>query len=151
MKENNSITKEKWKMGKDKYREISSPWNACVFKNHVNFISQGNWKHLNENILQRTVCSDLDNPTTTLAGQEKPSTKWASHRGRRRKSVEFKVEQARFFCSEPWTPNTTQCYYLPYHYGLNCAHSQIHVLKSSSPVSQNVTLLGNMIITYVIS
>lgn len=116
MKENNY--KKKWKMGKDKYREISSPWNACVFKNHVNFISQGNSKHLNENILQRTVCSDLDNPTTTLAGQEKPSTKWASHRGGRRKSVEFKVEQSRFFSSEPWTPNTTQCYYLPYHYGL---------------------------------
>lgn len=60
-------------MGKGKYREISSPGKECVFKNDVNFILQGNSKYLSENIRQRTFHSSLDNLTTTLAGQEKPS------------------------------------------------------------------------------
>lgn len=48
-------------MGKGKFRGILSLCNACVFKNHVHFISQGNLRNLNENIPQKTVFPVLDN------------------------------------------------------------------------------------------
>lgn len=60
-------------MGKGKFRGILSLCNACVFKNHVHFISQGNLRNLNENIPQRTVCPVLDNHNLGRSRKAKPN------------------------------------------------------------------------------
>lgn len=62
-------------MEKGKFRGILSLCNACVFKNHVHFISQGNLRNLNENTSQRTVCPVLNNHNPGRPRKGKPPKK----------------------------------------------------------------------------
>lgn len=78
-------------MRKGEFRGILSLCNACVCRNHVNFISQGNWRNLNENIPQRTVFPVLDNHGPGWPRKAKPK-QGGLPIGASRKCVEFGIE-----------------------------------------------------------
>lgn len=89
--------------GKEQIEADSASWNTYIFKNHVNFISQGNAKSLSENTPHRTACSVVSNSTTAhLAKRSHPQTR-SSPQGREQEKYWTMWSEVLLHPTRPWS------------------------------------------------